>query len=247
MPPAHDDAFPAAPLEGEPLVLDLDRLAVLGVDERVAVPADHLGGVVAEDPLHRGVAVREHEGRVHRPDPFRRRLHDRAELLLAFEQRFLGFAARAAVGPLLEGAADGGHQPGQVLLDDEVGGARLQRLNGALFPEGAGNEEERGVRRPLQRLGQGGEAVVRREVVVGQDDVHGITERGDEGRLVLCPLDRDVELVGAKRFLDERRVEGVVLQVQDADGHQASADGGSAGEMCAMKGRIIRLLCPNCP
>jgi hypothetical protein len=86
MPPAEDETGPAFLALHEPAELELDRLAVLGMQELERVAADELLGTAAEDTQDRRVAVREDAVFVHFPDPLRGRLDDRPELRLTVRE-----------------------------------------------------------------------------------------------------------------------------------------------------------------
>ncbi len=86
------------------------------------------------------------------------------------ETFFQAFVVRALLD-VPQGALDARHQSAETVLQDEVGGAQLQRLGGAVFADMAGHQDERqarrGVAHQLQRL----HAVERRQVIVGDHQV----------------------------------------------------------------------------
>jgi hypothetical protein len=101
----------------------------------------------------------------------------KVELGLVREHLFFErLALPGALAPKLDFAAlalDRGNQSRQPSLDQEVAGARLERLHGGLFADRSGHDDERKVvaRRAKQHQGLGGGEF--RQAVIGDDDVPG--------------------------------------------------------------------------
>src|SRR6266446_7527502 len=98
-------------------------------------------------------------------------MHGKTEALFAL----LEFALRPAPGIAVIGfaqrALDRRHQPRSAFLENIIDGALLQRLDGALLADRAGDEDEGRVGTArfgdLQRVG----AVETRQSVIGQDEI----------------------------------------------------------------------------
>ena len=127
------------------------------------------------------------------------------------------FGARviASGSRLGDGAPDRAWQAGQALLEDVVHRAVLDPLDRNLFAERAGHEHERNGWRAVRRDALGGQAVERRQPVVGEDHVERLAA---EHRLELVASrhrdDRRRQAILAERGTHEFPVMGIVLDVQ---------------------------------
>jgi len=141
------DAFPAGGAggvaedgHGPGQVVRVDELApglqaagifVFAVAEHGEPAGREVEGVAAQVPVPEAV-VGGGEGQVEPfPDDLQLPLDALAPLL------FLAF---------LDAAADGGHEPGQPVLEDEVGGAQPEQVHRVLVHEGAGDDDHRHLR-----------------------------------------------------------------------------------------------------
>ena len=147
---------------------------------------------------------------------------------------FLQFAQRPAPGipirHLLEGALDHGNQAGQTVFEYVVDGTLAQRLDGALFAYGAGNEDERCVGTSLPRDVQRQRTIEFRQRVVGQNEVG--RERVE--RLQICGLALhtacDDGQAAAAHFGEQKlRVLDAVFDHQDADAGLGLGGGHDSG------------------
>ncbi len=91
-------------------------------------------------------------------------------LVLEIEQLFAAFALDAG-GRLRDRPLDGGRQAHQVVLQDVIGRAALQRANRVVLAQRAGNENERNVGDGLARDRESAHAVEVRHGEVREDDV----------------------------------------------------------------------------
>ena len=129
-----------------------------------SVGAEHFLGRVAQHAAHRIAAEGEFAVAIVLPDPVLRRRDDVAQLLFQAH-------ARAADGRFVQRPAHRRRQSRHVGLEHVVVGAALQRIDGALFADGAGEEDERGVGRELARDLERGEAVEPGQGEIGKDEV----------------------------------------------------------------------------
>ncbi len=116
------------------------------IQQLAEAPADELLWLVAEDRCSGAVGERDGVVGIALPDPVLRALHDVAEALLAGAQRFFGGEACLLALAFGECAAHGGLETAEVALENVVGGAAFQRLDGAILAESAGDEHERQLR-----------------------------------------------------------------------------------------------------
>src|SRR5688572_26398087 len=80
-----------------------------------------------------------------------------------------------------ERAMDGGNQIGQMMLQDVIVGASLERLEDRLFAKRTGDKDHRHIRRFLARQFEGRKAVETRQSVIQQDYVGPVVaEFGEE-------------------------------------------------------------------
>ncbi len=95
----------------------------------------------------------------------------RAQLVVGVAQFSLGAFAFSPLAGLTQGPMDGGDQTRETGFQPVIGRPLLERFNGDLFTHGPGDEDERHVGTLLTGDGQGGQAVKRRQRVVGEDNV----------------------------------------------------------------------------
>jgi hypothetical protein len=77
--------------------------------------------------------------------------------------------ARGVRGGFRERPADRRNQPREPLFEHIVGGAGLERLDRRLFAQGTGDEDEGDVGATLPSTGEGREAIITRQGVVGEE------------------------------------------------------------------------------
>ena len=132
---------------------------ILGMNPRERIFAAHFLRCIAQHILDGRAGVEQFSFAVHDADDVERILRERAEILFAPRQFYLGLPQFRVFRGFLEGAAHGGWQPVRVLFQDIIGRARLEAFNRRLLPDLAGNQDERRVRalflRHRQRLQAG--------------------------------------------------------------------------------------------
>ena len=106
--------------------------------------------------------LRHHLGRV---------FHQQPEAFFAFAERGEHLAPLPLFLSLKQGAPHGRGQARDPVLQDIIGGAFLEALDGHFLAHAAGDEDEGDFRRAAPRDFQGGEAVKSGQAVVSQDDV----------------------------------------------------------------------------
>ena len=177
-----------------------------------------LGGGMAEHLLPARREVDPVVPKVPVEEPVVGAAHGQRVALLALLQRQQGGLLLRFHPLALTRGPDGGLQAGDPFLQHVVRGAGLDDVGGGLFVERPGHDDER---RPGSHLSgelQGGQAVVARQVVVGQDQV----ERKSPQRpfVVLAaddPGERELPDVLPQLPLEELLVGRIVLQHEDGE------------------------------
>ena len=135
--------------------------------------------------------------------PAHHRLHGLGQVL-----QFRQHRGAHALALLLEGASHGRPEPRQPLLEDVVGGAAFHALDGGFLVECDGEDDDGDVRAAGFGHGDGVEAIVAGEGIVGEDEVRregveGLSESfasgdavGLTGKLHAVELSEDQLLVG---------------------------------------------------
>ncbi len=169
--------------------------------------------------------------------------HDtRLELGVQAEDFFFSAASLVLLFALRERAANRRGQPDHPLLQDVVGGARLQPLGGDLFAECPRDEDERRGRLHLGGQQLGLQAVERRQLEVGENDLEvGCVQLADEVVARLHTGDLDRETIRSHCLRRQFGVEVVVFEVQQAQGHRA----GGGSFKTAQKPPSTRTACTN--
>jgi hypothetical protein len=98
-------------------------------------------------------------------------LHQFLEVLPVAPQLLLRFTPLSPLSLLAERAVHGGGEARQALLEDVVGNAELEGVDGVLLAELSGEHDERHPRAELQREREAREAVEGGELVVGEDQI----------------------------------------------------------------------------
>ena len=151
-----------------------------------------------------------HQGVVS-PRQFRGALPDPGlQFVVRPAQGILGVPPGVAGLLLLQGLRHRLSQPGQPVLEQVVGGALPEALDGGLVAEGAGDHDDRHVQAPLPHQVEGEEGVEPGQVVVGEDEVGGRVEAGEEVGLGLHPLAGRL-VTGASELVEDQA--SVVLAV----------------------------------
>ena len=199
----------------------LHRLDLL---RRVAEHGRHLAVDVAAPPVG-DVEDEHHVGRgVDHP----------LEEALAAGERLLGLAAGRALGGLVEGAADDGHQAREMVLEHVVGGSRLEGVDGPFIAQRSGKEDEGQLRPAGAGGGEGGRPAEGGKRVVREDHVEAA---GLQGLRELRARDHAPDLAieaRAEGGLDQLGVHVVVLQMEDA--HPAVGGGAAHGPFRTLPG-----------
>ena len=151
-------------------------LFVVQVVQRVL--ADQVFRRVAEDVGDAAIAVGELAAPVHFPHPVGRALDDAAEALLAGLQGAFHALAFALFPRHPQRALDRRLQAPQVFLQHVVGGTALQRVDGDVLADRAGDEDERNVRRYRRHHAQGILAAESRHRIVAEHDMRGEFAQG---------------------------------------------------------------------
>src|SRR5207247_1476941 len=105
-------------------------------------------------------------------------LQDRSQKLLFPMERLLRFPALSLLLELAKRPAHRGRQTGQTMLEDIVRGPGLKALDGRLFANRSGNQDEGDLRRSRPRDPQGGQAVEIREPEIGEDQIDATAFEG---------------------------------------------------------------------
>ena len=117
-----------------------------------------------------------------------------------------------------EGSSHGGAQPRQALLQDIVRRALLDGLNRHFFAEDRGDENEGHVGTCVPGQIHRGDAVERRERVVGQNEVEAALPQRGQKVLSVIHVDRlELEPVLGEHLLDQLSVGLAVFEMQDPD------------------------------
>ena len=108
-------------------------------------------------------------------------LGERAEIFFAADEFGFGAGAMLAFLGFLHGAADGGREALEFVFQDVIGGAATEALDGGVFADGAGNQDEGGVGILFADGVQGLQAVAGGQRIIGEDEVEPVfVEGGDE-------------------------------------------------------------------
>ncbi len=75
---------------------------------------------------------------------------------------------------LLQCVTDGANEPFGPLFQDVIVGSQFETLYGHLFPDRPRKQDEGHIRRVLPGQSQGFQAVKRRQVIIGEDHIHGV-------------------------------------------------------------------------
>ena len=201
-----------------------DELQVLGRDELLQGPVDHLAHLIAQhcgksvvDERHPAVLGQEHAVLVF--------FHQGPVFLLGFAKCRRRVAVPTADFHIIEAALDGGDEARQVVLVDEIVGALFQKRYRLFLADGAGNDDERHFpATPAQRLDRSGnveegQSMVRQHQVPlarPQSPGHGL------GRL--HPFEQEAFPFRAQRIFDEQRVAPGILDKQDIKGIGQTVD-----------------------
>jgi hypothetical protein len=182
--PARNDARGGAPMRIEARQRVCKRRAVFLVNVVAEMRAVQ---VVRREPEHApdGFATEDVAAAGSElPDPVLRGVDDIPQALLALPDAQLREPAPPPLRDLTQGPANGGGETSGIRLEHVVDRATAQRLDGALFADGAGEKDERNVGRRLQRNVQRGQTVECGNGEVGQNQVRAeIHQRLAEGRL----------------------------------------------------------------
>ncbi len=161
----------------------------------------------------------EHEAAVgiQLPDPVLDRVHNVSQALLALADQTLGVAPAYPFDDFAQSTVHRRDESRRIVLEDVVDGSVAQRLDGALFTQRAGDENEWHVRGLTHGDIQGGQPVEAGDREIRQDDVRSeAAQRRPEAAL---RVDADVHAVDASRAQlpdGEVRVGGVILDDQYA-------------------------------
>jgi hypothetical protein len=116
---------------------------VIGMEQRRETASEDRVRRESEDALHGAVRERECLVEVELPDPVLGRLDDIAQAARIAPDLLLRRDPGAVVGRLVERAHHGARQAAEAVLQHVIGGAPLQRIDGAVLAERAGDEDER--------------------------------------------------------------------------------------------------------
>ena len=120
---------------------------------------------------------------------------------------------------LLDRAADGERQALQAILEHVVRGPGFHQLDRELLADGAGDENDRQLRRQRAHERQGGVSAKARHVVIREHDLRPhFGERRAKGCLGLDALRGKLDIPAPERALDQLGVRGRVFEDQDAEG-----------------------------
>src|SRR6266850_7833089 len=144
----------------------VDGFPAHGVKEFPHWLADELFGRVCAEQFDPG-RVNEDDALVALDEKGVRRKLDKASIfLLAGLQRLFGLSALDPKIGLAQRAMDRWRQRRQVMFQHEVGCAGLESVDGHLFAEGTGHEDERHIRNFVLSNRKSGKAIERRQAVV---------------------------------------------------------------------------------
>ncbi len=178
---------------------------------------------VTEQATERGVHAGEAQVGRENGHADRRAVEYGTQLRLVLAQGLLRDLALPALGHLRQRAARRRRQTLEVVLQNEIGGAGLERRRGLFLADGAGHHQEGDVRRQLDGHGQRLQAVGAGKRVVRNDEIEATgSQRGPE-----CLEGRDAHDLGRDAFRgqatrDELAVRRAVLQVQDVQAAHAA-------------------------
>ncbi len=192
--------------------------AIVRVQQRDEAAADDRVGLEAHELSHGAVGEREAAFGVELEDPVLGGLDDVAQPAGVALQLLLGGDARAVVGRFVQRAHHGARQAAEAALQHVVGGAALQRIDGAIFTEGAGHEHEGQPHVVLPHDLERFETAEARQREIGQDDV------GPELMELLAKVDLRVDAPGVElraralqRARDQVGIDLLVFDQQQLD------------------------------
>ena len=208
--------------------------------------ADRESHALAGDPQQLGGDRLEVRG-------FREHARDRVlhvETLLCFPA---GTKVGAPIARFLERARDCEREALRAILQHVVGRAALHRLHGAVFPDGAGDEDERKVGRAFPRQAERREAVEGgRHAEIGKDEIGPeLPQRPLESRAGIHSQRLELQAGAAQFALAQLGVSRRILEYQDAQTpichylHRQLSSGHLPGERHPIPSRIPRAPLPD--
>ena len=195
------------------------------LDVRQQIGADQLAGRVPDDALGRVAGVED--GAVGRDDGDQvgRVLNQRAKSPFAGREGRFGVDLFGVRPVALERGLDGRTDPGQITLEQVVGGPGLHTSDGSLLVHRAGDDEERDARDPLSRQGECGHAVETREGVIGENQIGAEVVQLPEKAVPAIDSAGQERNAGALELVfHELGVHGHIFQDQDPERMQRHAD-----------------------
>ena len=134
------------------------------------------------------------------------------------QEVLFGLPARPVVLRFGKGPLDSRHETAEATLHDVILGAAGEDLDGPLFADRAGHEDERCIGPPPFRLGEGQGARIAGQVIVGKDQIGGVfIQMADKVFLRRHKRGFKPDIPFLQFEADQSGVEGIVLQHEDAD------------------------------
>ena len=193
-----------------------DAFAIVGMNFLERTRPAHDFGIAQDATVGRAVVnppavqieYRNQVGDVFRNQP---------EKFLPLAQGLFGLLAAAAVFKLTQRAAHGGGEPFGALLEDVIGRATAKAVDGDLFADGPGKQNDRQRRPPPLGQGQRGQAIERRERIIRNDEVKSAPfQSANKLLLRVHPHQFGSQSILLQHRLQQVRVVRIVLQVENA-------------------------------
>jgi hypothetical protein len=175
--------------------------------------------VLAEHLFAGGVGIDVAAGGVLEEGGAGEMVHEGREPLLRLAEPLEHVLLFRAELPLREGLADGRSEPAEAVLEQVIAGAVLHGLDGGVFADGAGDDDEGDVQAALVEQLQGGEGVELGHAVVGEDDVRGRIEPGQKLRARGATVAPDRQARPPQLMKHEVGVGFAVFEDQHLDGN----------------------------
>ncbi len=213
--------LPEAALEVAGLPSQRGAEGVLRFGNEVHHPVALADGAAGQPlaPIHRGrvegldraVGIDQHER-------LERVVEDGAQVRLGAAQRVLGAGLLRSGANPGERPLDRGADPGEVALEQIVGGAGLHAADRGLLIDRPGDDEERHCRDSFPRQGERRHAVESGEGVVGEDQIRReVVDLAEERLARIHPPGGEWNAGALELVLDELRVHGHILEDENAE------------------------------